>query len=886
MADEKSRLNSMNNSFLGQIPTNPLDNFDNVTYNIKLYMIPPDEDNTENKSDSTEGEERSDTGGEVTSRGGFLNGAYVARPENTVVLAQTGVTATFIDNVVLTTVPSGKGGKITQGIDCTIKQPGAATFFDMIVLGRERLGIPHIGGSGVDGNPFFFEINFQGYGDNADDHDDQASGDIKHVAGPYRFKALLQSADFQLDSTGTSYDLKFAVADDLAFSDANYKTPTQIISLGETIEEHIDDFTNQWNEYIKQTNADSKTELDSIKFELKNLTGDGQEIIKNSQLEKGIDSVTSAENTEIVPSSGKSLDATTSKDGTTRDFENVESNKVKIEVPPGTSVETYIGMLLARNTDYTSSMTRSTIDDNGEAKLSGKVNVNDFKINALVKQMKYDEEREGFSKQVIYVPTLYGTPSEKQFGCVEELTLDESTIRQRVNNMEIKRAYEYMFTGRNDQILQVDLKYDLGINFLIPPAGAGGKFGNAVLNNISSFSVDPAKPGTQLSGKDLANFAATFQNAKKFLKLFKAAKDGSISELAKAAGLDANQIKEVVQDRAGATAKGLIESLSNRQIGQAVADSILPKGASNQLNVATESDRQRLIDSNVGEEYTPELSGYIYGGDLLGGQQIYADALTEDEAKESIQDNIAEKKNILKPGTENALLQHETYSGGPTSVGQNLFGYMYGQKDTSDILYTLDMVVRGDPWYLGEPDKTGGINYDKIPSAKDEKSTEDGINQYGSDSFILFELRQPMYFDPFVNQEDLNEGLYAAGRQSYFITGIYRILEIASSFDNGRFTVNVRSAKEVTLDLSQIKNRDDLTLDDIQKTFEENIRVKAALDAADHNSEEDRTRFDDPAYTQGVLDLSGNTLTIEDLVQQGAITSEQQQAYNNWKRGG
>ena len=40
MADTElnSKLASMNNSFLGQIPTNPLDNFNNVTYNIKLFQ--------------------------------------------------------------------------------------------------------------------------------------------------------------------------------------------------------------------------------------------------------------------------------------------------------------------------------------------------------------------------------------------------------------------------------------------------------------------------------------------------------------------------------------------------------------------------------------------------------------------------------------------------------------------------------------------------------------------------------------------------------------------------------------------------------------------------------------------------------------------------------
>ena len=51
-------------------------------------------------------------------------------------------------------------------------------------------------------------------------------GQIKDIAGPYRFKVLLKTATFELNSTGTSYDLTFAVADEIAYTDANYKIPT------------------------------------------------------------------------------------------------------------------------------------------------------------------------------------------------------------------------------------------------------------------------------------------------------------------------------------------------------------------------------------------------------------------------------------------------------------------------------------------------------------------------------------------------------------------------------------------------------------------------------------------------------------------------------------
>ena len=187
------------------------------------------------------------------------------------------------------------------------------------------------------------------------------------------------------------------------------------------------------------------------------------------------------------------------------------------------------------------------------------------------------------------------------------------------------------------------------------------------------------------------------------------------------------------------------------------------------------------------------------------------------------------------------------------------------------------MTVRGDPWYLGESDKTGGVNYNKVPDIKNEKTTGEYLNMYGGDSFILFELRQPMYFDPFINDEDLNEGMYPIGKQSYFITGIYRIIEINNMFSNGRFTVQVRTAKELTLDLSKI-DKNDITLDKIKETYADTIKVRAAMDAAGHNSEDDKERFNDPDYTKSLLDFGGG-LTIDELQASGLISSEQVQIY-------
>ena len=871
-----------NNNFLGEIPTNPLDQFDNVTYNIKLYLIPPDEDIGSAPLEDIN--PKSDQGGQTAPRGGFLNGAFVAKPENTVVLAQTGVTGTLIDNLVITQVPSGKGFSLAKELSCTIKQPGAANFFDMIVLARRRLGIKDRLPSGEASSPFFFEINFQGYRESGDGFESDDGGQVRHIAGPYRYRCLLKDANFSLDSTGTTYDLSFAVTNDVAFSDRNFKTESTITTTGSTITEMITSFKDSYNA-LKKLNSGKTTDLpDLIEFNLHNLVKEGQDIIKDETLvnEQQID----AHVNTLLDDSGETRSEIVEKAKVVEGSTNIKTEKIKIEVPAGTSIDKFIGMVLNRNKDFMNGIVRSKEKNaqgtnTTEREKTKTTNVNWYKINGLVKQTKFDETRGGYAKEIIYIPTVYKTPTEAQIADPKELNIEEDEIKARIQAMDIKRAYEYIFTGRNDQILSVDWKYNFGFNLLIPPHG--GRFGNAVLNEIANFSTEPQRSDDgSLSGKDLASLGSILQDAKKLLNLFKAAKEGSIRDLAKAAGLDDAKIKEVISERTGKAATALVDALSNKQIGQAVANAILPKGSSNSAGSFTESDRQIQLDNSIGETYDPEPSGYIYGNDLLSGIGLDIDIepfLSDADVKTAEDAGI--DLNSLKPNVVETMVESETSSSGPPSYSNTLFGYMYGQKDTADIMFNLDMTLRGDPWYLGEADRKGYVSFDNIPDAKTSKSTEEGLDDFGSDNFILFELRQPQHFDPFISNEDLNTGMYPPGKQSYMVTGVYRILEVENSFDNGRFTVNARCAKEFTLDLSKIKDVDSLRVSDLHDTAVEAQRLRDAK-AIDLTESGDRSSYT-PDFIQGALDTSNNLglgSTAESLRDNGLISSEQ---YDAWK---
>ena len=877
--------NEKDNGFLGKVAGNLLDQFDNPSYNAKLYLIAASEDNsTATPSDDNS---REDTGKKTISHGGFLNGANHAKPENTVILAQTGVTGILIDNIEILSVPSGQGISLSKTVSCSIRQPGAANFMDMIVLARRRLGIPGLASEA----PFFLEINFQGYQESdmaysTGSADVDAGGQIKDIAGPYRWRLELINAIIELDSTGSRYDLDFAVMDDLIFADTHYKTKSTIKTLGSTITEHVKDFEKKLNEYEKQKADSEKTgSPDKYTFNLSNLVpgeGGGQEIITNENLaENRLDT-----STDKKPKDAPDKDATVRQDNEKKTAdkslsENEKAEQFEMTFEAGITIEKFIGELLAKNDDFVKHVTRTkgmTVENiEGEADPQ-QTHVNWFSINGSIKQLEFDIVGERYPREIIYQPAVYKTPVEGQLQDVKETKLDKQATANRIQAMEIKKAYEYIFTGRNDQILNIDLKYPLGINMLIP--AKGGRFSTPLLSNITKFSSEPQSASESLDGKALAGVAAFLSDAKKFLDIFKKAKDGSISDLATAAGLNPAQIKDVLADRAGETASALVDSLSNKQIANAVASALTSKrSTSNQSGSATESDRQRLIDSSVGEEYSPEPSGYVYGADLLGGTHAFGEGITQeqrDKAKKTIQENIDSQDTSNSPNISTKSEVNKEEARGPQSPSNTLFGYLYGQKTNADILLNLDMQLRGDPWYLGEVDK-GFTDSEENKPVKTNKSTIDALITSGGDNFVLFELRQPMYFDPFISDEDDNVGLYATGGQSYFITGIYRIIEVINSFNGGVFTCNLRTAKELSIDLSKMDNRFDLSMEDIQNQYEEEGR--SILDRKNKETEERSTLWDNPDYVQKVATGSAST-SAEDMLKNGTITSAQ---YNNWK---
>jgi hypothetical protein len=190
---------------------NILDFYDNPAYNIKLYMIDP------------------------SSKELF------ADPGATVVIAQTGVTGTQIDDLVINQIMD-TASTIRGEISFTIKQPGAANLLDQIQLSRAYLGLPF-----TTELYLYIEIVFKGYKASIEDEDE--GGEISSIAGPYRYKIKITKLDVEINETGSIYNLSGLVSDFDAYSDVMYKIPYSFSTVGKTLTDHIKTLEKNLNEW-------------------------------------------------------------------------------------------------------------------------------------------------------------------------------------------------------------------------------------------------------------------------------------------------------------------------------------------------------------------------------------------------------------------------------------------------------------------------------------------------------------------------------------------------------------------------------------------------------------------------------------------------------------
>ena len=897
--------------YVGDVLPNQLDALNSPSYNLKLYMIggytPLDADATTQNTDDVSSEDiRQDKGIHLIQTGnggGFMNDAVRAKPEQTVVLAQTGVTGVGIDNLELVTVPGGVSGSEQSTVTFTITQPNAADFPDQIVKARSYLGIP----LDATDTPLFLEINFTGYSEAEGEGSQDGDGSGEPLTGaeqigPYIFPLHLRSFTMDISTGGSSYDFICVVQDDLYSADAFFRLKKMFTTTGASIYDHLLDLQTQVNDHNEKNNAQERIDF-GLNAETKTVPGlkladqsldiTKAEKVANDKNIKASDAPDVRQAVGVVKEGGilKQI-AGPPEPGSAGPGIIANQDLVKLDFKQGMKIDDIVGLLLSMNTEFMMKADRSKDPLNpSNEEVDNTKQLMWYRLKGTIKYSDWNEKKRQHQKIAYILPYTFLT-DKTDIGvfpwtvkATNDITADDQ--RQRVNQMNIRKAYEYIFTGRNDQITNLNIQYKAGMSLIIPPDR--GLLGDISLNAKSILNSNPV-PKTETIRDGVEKLITSKKQGTNFFEqLSNLRKKGQeyMEKIGAAANFTGSQIKDLIDNANGKTAQELENLLSNQATAQAIADQLGPEGsATNQANVTTQSDS---IDA----------SGFVYGGDLTGNNR-YSEQLRTNAKSDLFKDD-GTKKIYLPPAdsgqTEKspvglAQTYQELNKTGFTNITPtkdvkgNLFTYLYDQHQAQDFLVQLDMQIRGDPWWLGRAPQPAGIH--KNPSGMATKNSLD-VKQDSEyyitsdlDNFFLFSLNSPRFFDPNILDEDDNTGLWkqAGDGTSYFMSGIYRVKTATHTFNGGKYLIDVTSVKETAINLNELERLDQFSYID-----ENGTGLTARQQEGMMTEEEFNNRYGSHKYgaefVRGFMRSSGKNAW--QARNDGDITSAQYDAYRLWE---
>tara|TARA_B110000977_G_scaffold57635_1_gene78280 strand:+ start:8489 stop:10900 length:2412 start_codon:yes stop_codon:yes gene_type:complete len=793
----KDKKEAIEDVYLDAVMGNMLDHYENTSYNLKLYMI---------------GEEE------------WLRGQHAAEPGRTVVIAQTGVTGVQIDNLVIDLVGSPKtGNALAIKTSFQLFQPSAADLLDQIQAAKLALGHKYMWAD----VPLFLAIEFKGYEANvSDDIDDQGTpvqsfdSVLNPIGGPFIYKLNIAEVSVAIDSTGSTYDFVCPTGSQVAYTDEYFKLPKDLKVSGNDILDLAQDLQDQLKKY-REDNLKAEGIHDEIIFDMSQIkealgdtstgragTSAAEEVNRliNSQ-EKGVKTLD--EYKKALEEDPESFDGGIEA-GTDWLFNQ------NINMKEGTDLNQFFTTLLVMCDSFLDKTTRKKVFDEPAVNADGfdlaQTFTKWYKIEASISHeldetgaAVFDTKRNKYPKKVIFKPVIYDR-ADVEIAATES-NLNEEQTTKRVKEMNIKKAYNYLYTGLNDQILSADIKYDAGQLLLAVPNG--GTMGDMSTNANSPTTNQDANTDSDGTDRD-AEIAAKVQDPAGIM----AALD------------DDDAFAQRIQDKLGLTSDEFKDIMKDDARKNDLAETVLyvNNRGSDPLGYRKTQQGQAdfPVDSSTAntsvEPYKPEASGYLYSADLLsdyGGSTTVIGELSGYQALQKLKNSAGktskelgtEPKSKYNYGKSVVATSNQTNDGTPSAT---LFGYMYQNVNDAGILIDLNLKLRGDPWYLGKamtyaearnmrnPGNVGAVE-------EEQKSTDEYMVIGGSDNYFLFTMQTPRVRDPNLFDEDENTGYMLKQGTAFFISGVYAIMALQASFSGGLFEVEMTRAPKVTsLSLSKI----------------------------------------------------------------------------------
>ena len=704
-------------------------------------------------------------------------------------------------------------------------------------------------------------MEFKGYESNDEDAD--LAGNPVSIAGPFKWLIVVNKVDVRVDQSGSSYDFLCVLASDQGYADLYYKMPRNITSKGNTITQHVKEVEAQLNTYLKEnstsyTNPDEividlgelvgsagaaagtggAVEDLSIKDETVITSSDPAAEITNRPMEStfepyikpGVDVTTpvfggpgSREALQAVQArinDARARDNAVSR-AAERDFESgsvtgsvtgsvdVTPNFGQLDVKQGTSILDYIGTLLSMNKEFKQRISRkANIDDAS----SDEVNLDQtfvqwYNVKSKIEYLGWDDKRANYTKRFTYTPYIYKTArgdivlTTNEYSYLKEQNKDNNEavristkrLQDIVSLGNLRKAYYYIFTGKNDQILEFDFKIDGGHTLILPPRG--GYTSDISITSAQNLAVQ-TPVNKDMTLQDVFSKAKTLADGRLFKDALKQLSETAtnLAEFAAGIGRTPAELSAAINDSTGQAAQALVSALDSATLASAARSldtAILSRDAAD-----TPTENGSIISQGFGD-YVPEISGQIYASDFITPN----DSLKIEELESA--GFIAEPKissTSLSPIVNVDLpnkFNNATYD--LSTPSNMLFGFVYRQHQNIQFLRTIDLTLRGDPWYLGANPQTG-----RADDFSRSNSNPEAAAFRASQNYFILQVGTHSVFDARADDEDANSGYWSPDISNSF-SGVYYMMSVHNRFSGGRFTTQMNAVKEETIPLHLIR---------------------------------------------------------------------------------
>jgi len=379
-----------------------------------------------------------------------------------------------------------------------------------------------------------------------------------------------------------------------------------------------------------------------------------------------------------------------------------------------------------------------------------------FVFETEVDYDKYDFLAKNYTKNIKYNIKEFITPELVHDAVQHDVVLaDENIQMDRIKNMIgndlLKKRFDYHFTGLNTEVLNLDVYLNHTYYQLQAVNQGTARTGGIAFPGAGSKENELAL----LKGQLQENKAKLSKNESKRIKLeqerenFQSGSDpgsNNPNEMAsKERSLDQRKQKNTEE-------KARLEERQNEIAEQIKA---LQPLANKEARLRT----QGRID-NVSGDF------YITQSDVIGSQA------EDSRNSHPISFNVAEINSKATNGPEDGDTNGALFLGA-VEINLNSLADLMNQQIT----------VRGDPYWLGRP-----------------RSTSSVLN--GAD----YERGGPCYFlnMNFPTYPDEESGLMRIPEANFGIVGVYRVIEVDATYQDGQFTMNLTSFRDTNTNVGKL----------------------------------------------------------------------------------